>query len=337
MTGQDWMEKDFYAVLGVSKDADDAAIKKAYRKLARQFHPDQNQGNAAAENKFKEIGEAYAVLSDAEQRQQYDAVRAMAGGARFSAGAGGAGAGGFEDIMGAMFGGAQGTAGRGGPRVRYSQGGTPSAGFEDILGSMFGGGRSAYGSAGQTGFTAPTAGADIVAQVTLPFRAAVEGTTADLEVNGRTITARIPAGINDGKKIRLRGKGGPGFGGGPAGDLVVTVHVAPHPVWTLDGVDLRMSVPVTFSEAALGTTLEVPTLDGATVRLKVPAGTPSGRVLRVKGRGVRTAKATGDLLVTVQVVVPQKLSRKAKQALEDFAAENDGENVRAGLAERAAE
>jgi molecular chaperone DnaJ len=336
MTGQDWMEKDFYAVLGVPKDADDAAVKKAYRKLARQFHPDQNQGNAAAENKFKEIGEAYAVLSDPEQRRQYDAVRAMAGGARFAAGPGGAGAGGFEDIMGAMFGGAQGGAGRGGPRVRYSQG-SSGAGFEDILGSMFGSGRSAYGSAGQTGFTAPTAGADIVAQVTLPFRAAVQGTTADLEVGGRTITARIPAGINDGKKIRLRGKGRPGTGGGPTGDLVVTVHVAPHPVWTLDGVDLRMSVPVTFSEATLGTTLEVPTLDGAVVRLKVPAGTPSGRALRVKGRGVRTAKATGDLLVTVQVVVPQKLSKKAREALETFAAESDGEDVRAGLAERAAE
>ena len=280
MTGQDWMEKDFYAVLGVSKDADDAAIKKAYRKLARQFHPDQNQGNPSAETRFKEIGEAYAVLSDAEQRRQYDAVRAMAGGARFSAGPGGAGAGGFEDIMGAMFGG-QGQAGRGGPRARYSQGaGNAGPGFEDILGSMFGGGRG-YGSAGPTGFTAPTQGSDVVAQVTLPFRAAVEGTTADLEVNGRTITARIPAGINDGKKIRLRGKGRPGTGGGPAGDLVVTVHVAPHPVWTLDGLDLRMTVPVTFAEAALGTTLKVPTLDGGTVRLKVPAGTPSGRALRV--------------------------------------------------------
>ncbi|WP_369370145.1 DnaJ C-terminal domain-containing protein [Promicromonospora sp. Populi] len=339
MTGQDWMEKDFYAVLGVAKDADDAAIKKAYRKLARQYHPDQNQGDASAETKFKEIGEAYSVLSDAEQRRQYDAVRAMAGGARFSAGPGGAGAGGFEDIMGAMFGGGQGpAAGRGGPRVRYSQGGNGGAGFEDILGSMFGGGaRSAYGSAGPTGFSAPIAGADVAAQVTLPFRAAVEGTTAELQVNGRTVTTRIPAGVNDGKKIRLRGKGKPGAGGGPAGDLVVTVHLTPHPVWTLDGLDLRMSVPVTFAEAALGTTLTVPTLDGSTVRLKVPAGTPSGRVLRVKGRGVRTANATGDLLVSVQVVVPQKLSKKAKQALETFAAENDGDDVRAGLAERAAE
>lgn len=338
MTGQDWMEKDFYAVLGVPKDADDAAVKKAYRKLARQYHPDQNQGNVSAETRFKEIGEAYAVLSDPEQRRQYDAVRAMAGGARFSAGPGGAGAGGFEDIMGAMFGGGQGPAGRGGPRVRYTQGGGAPPGFEDILGSMFaGGGRSPYGSAGPSGFTAPTPGADVVAQVTLPFRAAVEGTTADLDVNGRTITARIPAGINDGKKIRLRGKGKPGSGGGPAGDLVVTVHVTSHPVWTLDGLDLRMTVPITFAEAALGTTLKVPTLDGATVRLKVPAGTPSGRALRVKGRGVQTATATGDLLVSVQVVVPQKLSKKAKQALESFAAESDGEDVRAGLAERAAE
>jgi molecular chaperone DnaJ len=335
MTGQDWMEKDFYAVLGVPKDADDAAIKKAYRKLARQYHPDQNQGNETAESRFKEIGEAYAVLSDPEQRRQYDAVRAMAGGARFSAGPGGAGAGGFEDILGAMFGGGQ-AQGRGGQRVRYSQGGT-GAGFDDILGSMFGGARQGYPSAGPTGFTAPSPGADVVAQVTLPFRAAVQGTTADLEVNGRTITARIPAGINDGKKIRLRGKGRPGVNGGPPGDLVVTVHVTAHPIWTLDGHDLRMTVPVTFAEAALGTTLEAPTLDGATVRLKVPAGTPSGRVLRVRGRGVQTANATGDLLVTVQVVVPQKLSRKAKQALETFAAESDGEDVRVGLAERAAE
>lgn len=337
MTGQDWMEKDFYAVLGVSKDADAAAVKKAYRKLARQFHPDQNQGNAAAETRFKEIGEAYAVLSDPEQRRQYDAVRAMAGGARFSAGSGGAGAGGgFEDIMGAMFGGAQGGQGRGGARARYSQGGAAGPGFEDILGSMFGG-QSGYPQRGPTGFTAPTAGADVVAQVTLPFRAAVDGTTAELEVNGRKITARIPAGINDGKKIRLRGKGRPGSAGGQAGDLVVTVHVTAHPVWTLDGLDLRMSVPVTFAEAALGTTLEVPTVDGATVRLKVPAGTPSGRVLRVKGRGVQSTKAAGDLLVSVQVVVPQKLSKKAKQALEAFAAESDGEDVRSELAARAAE
>jgi molecular chaperone DnaJ len=331
VTGQDWIEKDFYAALGVPKDADEAAIKKAYRKLARQFHPDQNAGDPAAEARFKEIGEAYAVLSDPEQRQQYDALRAMAGGgARFSAGPGGAAGGGFEDIFGAMFGGG---APSGGPRVRYSQ--TASGGgFEDILGSMFGG----MGGAGRTGFGGPAAtrGADVETSTTLPFRAAVEGATVELVVDGRKMTARIPAGVNDGQRIRLRGKGRPGVAGGPPGDLLITVHVAEHPVFSLDGDNLRVTVPVTFAEAALGTTVDVPTLGGETVRVKVPAGTPSGRVLRVKGRGATTAKGTGDLLVTVQVVVPQRLSRKAREALEAFAAETDHEDVRAELRRLAA-
>jgi molecular chaperone DnaJ len=331
VTGQDWIEKDFYAALGVPKDADEAAIKKAYRKLARQFHPDQNAGDPAAEARFKEIGEAYAVLSDPEQRQQYDALRAMAGGgARFSAGPGGAAGGGFEDIFGAMFGGG---APSGGPRVRYSQ--TASGGgFEDILGSMFGG----MGGAGRTGFGGPAAtrGADVETSTTLPFRAAVEGATVELVVDGRKMTARIPAGVNDGQRIRLRGKGRPGVAGGPPGDLLITVHVAEHPVFSLDGENLRVTVPVTFAEASLGTPLEVPTLGGETVRVKVPAGTPSGRVLRVKGRGATTAKGTGDLLVTVQVVVPQRLSRKAREALEAFAAETDHEDVRAELRRLAA-
>lgn len=334
MTGQDWIEKDFYSALGVPKDADDAAIKKAYRKLARQYHPDQNPGDASAEAKFKEIGEAYAVLSDSEQRQQYDAVRAMAGGgARFAAGPGGGGNG-FEDVFGSMFGGGQGA-----PNARYTQypqGG--GGGFEDILSSMLGGqGGFRAGGRQRAGFTAPQKGPDVAAETTLPFRTAVEGATVEFTVDGRKVKTKIPAGVNDGRKLRIRGKGRPGAGGGDAGDLVVTVHVAPHPVFTLDGANLRMSVPVTFAEAALGTTLEVPTLDGGTVRLKVPAGTPSGRVLRVKGRGVKTAKTQGDLLVTVQVAVPQKLSRKAKEALEAFAAESDHEDVRAGLAQRAAE
>jgi len=334
VTGQDWIEKDFYSALGVPKDADDAAIKKAYRKLARQYHPDQNPGDASAEAKFKEIGEAYAVLSDSEQRQQYDAVRAMAGGgARFAAGPGGGGNG-FEDVFGSMFGGGQGA-----PNARYTQypqGG--GGGFEDILSSMLGGqGGFRAGGRQRAGFTAPQKGPDVAAETTLPFRTAVEGATVEFTVDGRKVKTKIPAGVNDGRKLRIRGKGRPGAGGGDAGDLVVTVHVAPHPVFTLDGANLRMSVPVTFAEAALGTTLEVPTLDGGTVRLKVPAGTPSGRVLRVKGRGVKTAKTQGDLLVTVQVAVPQKLSRKAKEALEAFAAESDHEDVRAGLAQRAAE
>ena len=326
MTGQDWMQKDFYAALGVPKDADDAAIKKAYRKLARQYHPDQNQGDAAAEAKFKEIGEAYAVLADAEQRKQYDAIRAMAsGGARFTPG-GGAG-GGFEDIFGSMFGGGA----PGGTRFQ-----TGGGGFEDILGQMFGGSGGGFGRR-RAGFRAPERGADLAAETTLPFRTAVEGATVELTVDGKKVTTRVPAGVNDGQKLRIRGKGRPGTDGGDAGDLVITVHVGEHPVFSMAGRDLRVTVPVTFAEAALGAQVDVPTLAGETVRVKVPAGTPSGRVLRVKGRGVTTPKGTGDLLVTVQVAVPQKLSRKAKQALEAFAAESDGEDVRAELTARAAQ
>ncbi|QAY64159.1 J domain-containing protein [Xylanimonas allomyrinae] len=335
MTGQDWIEKDFYAALGVPKDADDAAVKKAYRKLARQYHPDQNQGDAKAEAKFKEIGEAYAVLSDAEQRKQYDAIRAMAGGgARFQAGGPGAGGGGFEDIFGAMFGGGAPGAD---PRTRYTAGG---AGFEDILGSMFGGGGGGgrgFGGGRRAGFQTPEKGADLAAETTLPFRTAVEGATVELTVDGKKVTTRLPAGVNDGQKLRIRGKGRPGTAGGAAGDLVITVHVGTHPLFTLSGRDLRATVPVTFAEAALGAQIEVPTLSGDPVRLKVPAGTPSGRVLRVKGRGVATSKGTGDLLVTVQVAVPQKLSKKAKEALEAFAAESDLADVRADLAARAAQ
>lgn len=325
MTSQDWFSKDFYQVLGVSKDASPEEIKKAYRKLARDLHPDRHPDDAAAESRFKDVGEAYAVLSDPEQRKQYDAIRAMAGGgARFSAGSGGpSGAAGFEDVFGGMFPG-------GGPapggRTRFSTGG--GGGFEDILQDMFGGG----------GFGRRTAqrGGDIVTSARLPFRHAVEGSTVQLTTNGQSMTVRIPAGVKDGQKIRLRGKGQPGRGGGEPGDMVVTVHVDPHPVFTMDGTNLRITVPVTFAEAALGATIEVPTLAGDVVRVKVPAGTPSGRTLRVKGRGVSTPKTTGDLLVTVQVAVPTNLSAKAKKAVESFATATEGEDPRADLRVQAA-
>ena len=320
MTGQDWLEKDFYAALGVAKDADAAAIKKAYRKLARQYHPDQNAGDASAEARFKEIGEAYAVLSDPAEREKYDAIRAMGGGARFSAGPGGAGAGGFEDVFSSMFGAGGGAGGR--------QGFGGGGGFEDILGGLFNGGGFRGGPRAQQG-------ADLTTSVTLPFRQAVEGSEVALEIEHRTIKARIPAGVRDGQKIRLRGKGRPGTGGAPAGDLIITVTVGSHPVFTLDGQNLRVTVPVTFDEAALGTQLDVPTLDGQSVKVKVAPGTPSGRVLRVKGRGVRTAKASGDLLVTVQVVVPQNLSADARAAVEAFRDATAGTDVRAELRARA--
>lgn len=327
MTGQDWLEKDFYAVLGVPKDADAAAIKKAYRSLARKLHPDQNRDDPSSEARFKEVGEAYAVLSDPEQRRQYDGLRAMAGGGpRFAAGPGGPSAAGFEDLFGGLFGGAGGQ-GHGGPRVRYSTGG--GADFEDLFGGMFGGG------AGHPGF-GPQRGQDVEATTTLPFRQAVEGSTVSLSVDGRRVNARIPPGVRDGQRIRLRGKGRPGPGGGLPGDLVIAVRVTPHPVFTLDGRDLRVTVPVTFPEAAMGAQVEVPTLDGGAVRVKVPPGTPSGRTLRVRGKGAATPKGTGDMLVTVQVVVPQRLDDDARAAVEAFAAATDGADVRAELRRKAA-
>ncbi|MCL2595407.1 MAG: DnaJ domain-containing protein [Promicromonosporaceae bacterium] len=323
MTGQDWLAKDFYATLGVPKDADDAAIKKAYRKLARKYHPDQNPGDGQAETKFKEIGEAYAVISDAEQRKQYDAIRAMgSGGARFTAG----GPGGFQDMFGGMFG--------GGGRTTF-QTNTGDADINDLLAQMMGGGGGGFGGfGGGRGFQRPQRGADISAAYTLSFRDAVRGQEVELGLDGRKVKTRIPAGVADGKKLRIPGKGRPGVSGGEAGDLVLSVHVDKHPVFTMDGRNLRMNLPVSYLEAVQGAQVEVPTIDGDQVTVKVPAGTPSGRVLRVKGRGVPASgkKAAGDLLMTVQIAVPNKLTRKAKQALEAFAAELGDDNPRADLA-----
>lgn len=332
MTGQDWLEKDFYATLGVAKDASAADIKKAYRKLARTLHPDANPGDPSAEQRFKDVGEAYSVLSDPEKREQYDAVRAMAGGARFTAGPG-TGAG-FEDLFGGLFGQHAG----GGQRVRFTTHGGPGGaggappGFEDLLGGLFGsGGYEGYGAP-----RGPRRGADVQATTTLPFADAVHGSTVTLRTaDGRTVTARIPPGVRDGQKIRLRGKGQSGDDGAPAGDLVITVHVAPHPVFSRSGDDLKVTVPVTFPEAALGADIDVPTLDGSTVRVKVPAGTPSGRTFRVRGRGVRTAKGTGDLLVTVQVAVPQRLDGEARRAVESFRDATAGTDPRADLMAKA--
>jgi molecular chaperone DnaJ len=329
MASQDWFEKDFYAILGVPQDADEAAIKKAYRKLARKHHPDQNPGDAAAEQRFKDIGEAHSVLSDPEQRREYDAIRQMArGGARFTAGGpGGAANGGFEDVFSAMFGGG----GPGGARVRYSGAGAGQPDLEDILGGMFGGGGSPYG----TGFRAPTGprkGADLTARTTLSFHDAVEGATVTLGTSGGGhITTRIPAGVKDGQKIRLRGKGQPGEAGAPAGDLILTVAVEKHPVFGRDGDNLTVDLPVTFAEAVLGATVPVPTLDGDTVKVRIAPGTPSGRVLRVKGRGVPRKGAPGDLLARITVVVPQRLTDEARDAVEVLRAQDDGHDPRAEL------
>jgi len=343
MTGQDWLEKDFYATLGVAKDASQADIKKAYRKLARTLHPDASPGDAAAEQRFKDVGEAYSVLSDAEKREQYDAVRAMAGGARFTSGQGGGA--GFEDLFGGLFGQ---HGGGGGQRVRFSTGapgggaaggGGVPPGFEDLLGGLFGGAAGGGQGAGHQAYSAtrgPRRGADVQATTTLPFRDAVNGSTVTLRTSeGATLTARVPAGVRDGQKIRLRGKGRPGQDGASAGDLVITVEVAPHPAFERRDDDLLVTVPVTFPEAALGAEVPVPTLDGGTVRVKVPAGTPSGRTLRVRGRGVKTAKGDGDLLVTVQVAVPQRLDGAAREAAEQLRDALGDADPRADLMTRA--
>ncbi|MDQ1572382.1 MAG: molecular chaperone DnaJ [Actinomycetota bacterium] len=326
VASQDWFDKDFYKVLGVSKDVSDAELKKTYRKLARQYHPDSNPGDAKAEARFKEISEAHSVLADPEQRKEYDQIRAMGTGARFTSGGGGQ-QGGFEDVFGGMFGG-------GGQRANFQQGG-----FEDFLGGMFGGGGGGgfgQSTGGFRGYGGPTRGRDVVASSTLDFITAINGDTISLQpARGKPIRVKIPAGVSDGQKIRLKGKGEPSEDGGESGDLVLSITVRKHPVFERDGLNLRVDVPVTFVEASLGATIEVPTLGGEPVRLKVAAGTPSGRVLRVKGRGVTTTKGTGDLLATVQVAVPSHLTDAAKKHLEAFAKSMPEENPRADLLEKA--
>lgn len=356
MVNQDWFEKDFYSILGVSKDVDEKELKKRYRKLAREWHPDAKPGDKAAEQKFKDIGEAYAVLSDPEQRKQYDAVRAMGGGARFTAGAGGAGgAGGFEDIFAQMFGG-----GGGAQNVRFSTGGQGGIDLEDLLGAFggaaggggfpggaqgFPGGAQGFPGGGQGfpggfqggGRARTMKGQDVEARTTIDFRAAATGDTVTLsKPDGGRITTRIPAGVKDGQKIRLRGKGMPSpVQGGEPGDMFLHVTVTPHPVFGRDGNNLTVDLPVTFAEAALGATVAVPTLDGGTVKVRIAPGTPSGRVLRVKGRGIDARSGTGDLLAKVQVVVPQRLSDTAREAVEALQAEEAGADPRADLIERA--
>lgn len=329
MASQDWAEKDFYKILGVSKDASDADIKKAYRKLARKHHPDTNSGDAASEKTFKDVSEAYSVLSSKEDREQYDAIRAMGGGARFTAGGAGQGAGGFEDVFGDLFGG-----GRSAPRGNPGASGFSGAGLPPEFADLFGGGGFGGGFGGGGFQPTPTKGADRTASTSISFGGAINGTKIGLrEPNGEVIDVRIPAGIKDGQKVRVKGKGQPGSAG--PGDLMVTVKVKPHDFFVRDGDNIRVHVPVTFPEAALGADISVPTLTGDTVRVRVPAGTPSGRTLRVKGAGVKTKKGDGDLLVTIDVAVPQKLSKEAEEAVRAFAAATADGDPRGALKDKA--
>ena len=300
MASQDWIEKDFYKILGVTKGVSDADLKKAYRKLAKANHPDLHPGDQAAESRFKDISEAYDVLSDVTERREYDAVRAMGGGARFQAGGRGSQGGGFEDVFSNFFGG----------------GGFPSGGF--------GGG----------GF-APQRGQDLTTSSSVDFIDSIHGTNIKLTVSGKPVTLKVPAGIQDGQKLKLKGKGQPSPNGGQAGDLVVTIKVRPHPVFTRDGDNVRVVVPVTFAEAVLGAVISVPVLGGEPVKLKVAPGTPNGRTLRVKGKGVQHESHQGDLLASVDILVPNRISKKAEEALRAFDNEIPVEDPRATLISRA--
>jgi molecular chaperone DnaJ len=322
MANQDWFGRDFYKSLGVTSDASETDIKKAYRKLAKTLHPDKNPGDAVAEQRFKEVSEAYSVLSDAGQRKEYDAVRAMSrGGARFTAGTGPTG--GFSDDVFSGFFSRQ--SGRGaGP-------GGASVNMDDLLAGLFANG----GAGGGFGAGAARTGSDVEASTKLTFRQAVEGDTVTLRrADGSTVTTRVPTGVRDGQKIRLRGKGNPGPGGN--GDLILTVTVEPHPLFGRAGDDLTVTVPVTFPEAVLGAQIAVPTFDGSTVTVKLPPGTPSGRTLRVRGKGVRRKDGTaGDLLVNVSVTVPQKLDGAAREAVEAYASATSTDDPRVGLFDQA--
>jgi molecular chaperone DnaJ len=357
---REWFEKNYYDVLGVSESADAKEITRAYRKLARQHHPDANPGNDQSEERFKEISAAYDVLGDEAKRKEYDEVRRL-----------GPMAGGFGQPGGGSY--------------RFEDGGDLSG----LFAQFFGGGASQGGRASRARGAGPARGADLESELTLSFVDAVHGVTTAVHLtsdaacetcngsgarpgtipqtcptcNGRGVTddnqgffsfsqpcrdcggrgriitdpcpdcrgkgtrrrarevkVRVPAGVGDRQRIRLKGRGEPGRNGGPAGDLFVTVRVSPHELFGRKANNLTIDVPVTFAEAALGSDIRVPTLDGEPVTIRIPPGTRSGRTFRVKGRGIDTGKHTGDLLVTVDVTVPSKLNADERKAVEALAA-----------------
>ena len=297
MAAKDLYEKDYYAILGVDKKADTATIKKTYRSLARELHPDKTKGDKKLEDRFKEVSEAYEILSDAKKRSEYDQARQA-----FQSGA-------------------------------YGQGQHPSGDFSDL----FSGGGDIFSQL-FTGRRGPRKGQDIETEISISFRDALFGKEVDLRLSGQsragsTITVRIPAGVSDGSKVRVKGRGGPGEAG--PGDLFVLVNVIPHPVFTRKAENLHISVPVSFTEAALGADISVPTIEGDEVKLRLGSGTQNGKTLRVKGRGVKKGINVGDLLVTIEVQVPERIDGKAKKALEEFAVATKGEDLRSEFMQRA--
>jgi molecular chaperone DnaJ len=285
MAAKDLYEKDYYQILGVTKSADATAIKKQYRKLARELHPDKTKGDKKLEDRFKAVSEAYDILSDDKKRREYDDAREayksgrinpnMQGGQSFNSGD-------FTDMFG------------------------PGA---DIFSTLFGGARQRHG-------------ADLQTEASILFKDSIYGTELNLRLQPQgsaamNITTRVPAGIKDGAKIKIKGRGAPGAAG--PGDLYVTVHVTPHPIFSRKDENIHLSLPVTFAEAALGADIKVPTLEGDEVTVRIAPGTPSGRTLRVKGRGVKKGSTTGDLMITIDVRVPQRVDGAAKKAIEEFA------------------
>jgi molecular chaperone DnaJ len=303
MAAKDLYEKDFYKVLGVDKKAAADEIKKKYRALARDLHPDKTKGDAEKEEKFKAVSEAYEILSDTKKRAEYDEARSLfeRGGFRSPLGGGFQG-GDFSDVFGS---------------------GNP----QDIFANLFGGGRRG-----------PRKGQDLQTEATITFRESVFGTTLDLRLatdrgQAQNISARVPTGVSDGAKIRVKGKGAAGEAG--PGDLFIQLHVKPHPIFSRKGENLMITLPVTFAEAALGADIKVPTMSEDDVTVRIAPGTPNGRTLRVKGRGITKGSTTGDLLVTVEVQVPQRVDGKALEALKTFAEETASEDVRSDFASKA--
>jgi molecular chaperone DnaJ len=285
MAAKDLYEKDYYQILGVTKSADATAIKKQYRKLARELHPDKTKGDKKLEDRFKAVSEAYDILSDDKKRREYDDAREayksgrinpnMQGGQGFNGGD-------FTDMFG------------------------PGG---DIFSTLFGGARQRHG-------------ADLQTEASILFRDAIYGTELNLRLQPQgsaamNITTRVPAGIKDGAKIKIKGRGAPGAAG--PGDLYVTVHVTPHPIFSRKDENIHLTLPITFAEAALGADIKVPTLEGDEVTVRIAPGTPSGRTLRVKGRGVKKGSTVGDLMITIDVRVPQRVDGAAKKAIEEFA------------------
>jgi molecular chaperone DnaJ len=374
---REWFEKDYYATLGVASDADQKAVTKAYRKLARELHPDANPGNAEAEERFKEVSAAYDVVGDPERRKEYDEVRAMAAsGGGFGPGGFGPGGATFDvgdlgdlgSLFGNLFGQGRGGATAGGGRRRARQAPQRGHDLETVLHLSFVDAvegvttavgllsdavcHTCHGDGARPG-TAPTVcprcgGQGVIAEDQGPFSfsspcprcggrgAIVEDPCPTCQGSGverrqREVKVRIPAGVTDGQRIRVPGRGEPGRNGGPAGDLYVVCRVTPHEVFSVKGRDLTMTLPVTFAEAALGADVEVPTLDGTSVKVRIAPGTPTGRTLRVRGRGVPAKGGTGDLLATVEVAVPSKLTDAQREAIEALAEASAGESPRAHL------